>query len=246
MEWKQRYDGQVRWILNLSLVLLLAGVVQAQINGPRPSVTSLGGQFTIFNPPGARASVTSLGPNGWGSGSCCGFGRRPVNPGFTFHPHHHRGDDSRGFYGGYPIIATPYYYPADVVDPVDDSMEQNYAPGPTIFDRHGDRSTATQQLDERLTRLEQAIDDAEEVKPSRSATQVEPAAPVREEPDTVLVFRDGHTVAVKNYAIVGDTLYEYTNDTRRKIALADLDVPATQKKNDDRGIDFRLPRGSGN
>ncbi len=239
-----RYYYGMRWILNLSLVLLLAGVLQAQINGPRPSVTSLGGQLTIFNPPGPRASVTSLGPNGWGPGLCCAFGTAP-NSGFRFH-HHHRG--TWPAYGGYPVYITPYYYPADVINPVDDSMEQSYEPGPTIFDRRAsDRGDRAKELDDRLTRLEQQIDEAEEAKPSKPATPVETLAPVREQPDTVLVFRDGHTVEVKNYAIVGDTLYDYSAGNRRKIDLADLDLPATQKRNDDRGIDFRMPaRGSGN
>src|SRR5581483_125002 len=99
----------VRSILPLSIILLLCVAIQAQINGPRPSVTSLGGQFTIFNPPGPRASVTSLGPNGWGPGPCCRPGS--PNPGFTFHHHHHRGDGNNNgaYYGGYPIVAMPYY-----------------------------------------------------------------------------------------------------------------------------------------
>ncbi len=241
-----QYHDSMRWLLNLSLVLLLAGVLQAQINGPRPSVTSLGGQFTIFNPPGPRASVTSLGPNGWGPGFCC-FGTTPGS--FQFHHHHHRGLGNPGvFFGGYPVVLTPYYYPADVIEPVDDSMEQSYTPGPTIFDRRAsDQPDRTQQLDERLARIERQIDEAEQANPSHAAAQAEAPAPIREQPATVLVFRDGHTVEVKNYAIVGSTLYDYSNDTRRKIDLADLDVPATEKRNDDRGIDFRLPaRSSGN
>jgi hypothetical protein len=46
---------------------------------------------------------------------------------------------------------------------------------------------------------------------------------------------------VGNYAIVGQTLYDLTPGRPRRIALADLDVSATQKENDDRGITFELP-----
>ena len=46
---------------------------------------------------------------------------------------------------------------------------------------------------------------------------------------------------VQNYAIVGDMLYDMTPGRRTRIAIADLDLPATAKENDDRGIDFELP-----
>jgi hypothetical protein len=60
----------------------------------------------------------------------------------------------------------------------------------------------------------------------------------------VLVFKDGHQVEVENYAIVGSTLYDLTGGRRQKIALSDLDLTATAKQNDDRGIDFQLPSAS--
>jgi hypothetical protein len=65
--------------------------------------------------------------------------------------------------------------------------------------------------------------------------------PVADEPGTMLVFKDGRQLEVKNYAIQGDLLYDLTGGRPRKIALTDLDLPATQKQNDDRGIDFQLP-----
>ena len=57
---------------------------------------------------------------------------------------------------------------------------------------------------------------------------------------TVLVFRDGHQQEVTNYAIMGDTLYVF-DQAHKKIALADLDVPATVKANDDQGLEFKVP-----
>jgi hypothetical protein len=59
----------------------------------------------------------------------------------------------------------------------------------------------------------------------------------------VLVFKDGHQQEVSNYAIVGGTLYDLSDGRSRKIALAQLDLPATVKQNDGRGIDFELPAG---
>ena len=65
----------------------------------------------------------------------------------------------------------------------------------------------------------------------REATPIDP---------TVLVFRDGHQQEVTNYAIVGQTVYVFDKRTQ-KIALTDLDVAATIKLNDDRGVDFHVP-----
>ena len=60
-------------------------------------------------------------------------------------------------------------------------------------------------------------------------------------PDTVLVFRDQDRLEVQNYAIVGQTLWNFAPQHTQKIPLSDLDVPATTKANDERGVDFRLP-----
>jgi hypothetical protein len=46
---------------------------------------------------------------------------------------------------------------------------------------------------------------------------------------------------VNNYAIVSQTLYDLTPGHPRKIALADLDLAATEKQNDDHGVVFQLP-----
>ncbi len=69
-----------------------------------------------------------------------------------------------------------------------------------------------------------------------------PDPPVEAKPGepTVLVFRDGHQQEVTNYAIMGDSVYVFDKG-HKKIALADLDVPATVKANDDRGLEFKVP-----
>ena len=72
---------------------------------------------------------------------------------------------------------------------------------------------------------------------SSSAREAKEAKPI--EP-TVLVFRDGHQQQVNNYAIMGQTVY-VLDDGTHKIPLANLDVPATVKANDDRGVEFKIP-----
>ena len=58
---------------------------------------------------------------------------------------------------------------------------------------------------------------------------------------TILVFQDKHTEEVQNYAIVGQTLWVFDEQQAKKIRITDLDVPATKKANEDRGMDFQLP-----
>src|SRR3984957_5983820 len=48
-------------------------------------------------------------------------------------------------------------------------------------------------------------------------------------PATVLVFRDQHQQEIRNYAIVGQTLWSFGSPRTEKIPLADLDLPATVK-----------------
>jgi len=41
-----------------------------------------------------------------------------------------------------------------------------------------------------------------------------------------------------------DTLFDFAANRTHKILLADLDLPATHKANDDRGVDFQIPAGT--
>jgi hypothetical protein len=70
-----------------------------------------------------------------------------------------------------------------------------------------------------------------------------PHQPERTEaaPATVLVFRDQHKQEIQNYAIVGQTLWNFSPQHTEKIPLSQLDLPATTKANDARGVDFRVP-----
>jgi hypothetical protein len=58
---------------------------------------------------------------------------------------------------------------------------------------------------------------------------------------TVLVFRDQHKEEVQNYAIVGQTLWNFSPQHTQRIPLSDLDIPATEKANDERGVSFHVP-----
>jgi len=73
-------------------------------------------------------------------------------------------------------------------------------------------------------------------------SSAQPSAPKAEiHGETVLVFRDRHTEEIQNYAIVGKTLWVFNEQRARKIPIAELNVPATTKANEARGIEFLLP-----
>ena len=57
----------------------------------------------------------------------------------------------------------------------------------------------------------------------------------------MLVFRDKHTQEVQNYAVVGGTLWIFSEQRATKLPLSWLDIDATTKANEDRGVNFRVP-----
>ena len=243
MALEQEYDEAVKpWNratvagFGLALMVLLGlSLAQAQIHGSPPSVTSMGFGGRAIN--GSRPSVTSLGPRGYTPGFNSGFSNsRPwsgASSGSGFgHPHHHpRNPYGYGYGYGVPYFGYygPGYYDNGYYDNGSDA--DNYAPdsgysgGPTVFERG-------------------YVPRPPEVDRSANAPSAPEEHSDRAQPQTVLVFKDGHQLEVQNYAIVGTTLYDLTEGHRRKVALAELDLTATSKQNDDRGIDFRLPAGS--
>lgn len=245
------------------LVVLFAAAAMAQIHGVPASVTSQGSKGTLG---GVPASVTSLGPNGWQGtsrwgnppaaaptttycllgGLYCAPGTGPN--GNDGHRHHH---NNNGWgYGGYGYGYSPYYsyplyspyYSMDYSDiPAQGSVqvtppEEEDPPAPTIFERRA--STRPYARDEQRY-------DQDYVPPS-AAPRADPrskAAPINvgEEETTTLVYRNGKEFEVHNYAIVGQTLFNLDGTGPFRIHLAELDLPATEKLNSDRGVTFKIP-----
>jgi len=244
-----------RFLLSFVVALSVAAFfpAQAQVNGVPPSVTSMGFGGRPINgvPPsvtsigfggnfinGVRPSVTSLGSNGYGNnwsvfGECCANLFQPMNP----HPHgisgrrHRRRDHDPVAVGvlepAYIPYAVPYAPENDADASDDDSADDDsadddsaVASGPRHSDPSGKRAGN---------------------RDSGPVADAEMEEPVAVQPSTVLVFKDGHQSDVLNYAIVGDTLFDFEAGRTMKILLADLDLKATRKANDDRGVDFQLP-----
>ncbi len=247
MACEREYHNSVRYSILASI--LFAGLIgvptifvsssAAQINGTPSSVTSpgFGGRAVNGTPP----SVTSLGPRGFSPQ----FRGPVVIPQRTFRNgnerrrngnEHRRHHDSENFAPLIYAVPVPYAVDSGAVDngAVDDSDaedDSNYQGGPTIFDRRGSGAGSyipgvrdvPPAHQEQMT----AQDDSHDTEPAQEPT--------------LLVFQDGRKLEVTNYAIVGATLFDLTPGHTRRVALADLNLEATRKGNDDRGVIFQLP-----
>jgi len=143
----------------------------------------------------------------------------------------------RFFYGVSPWLSYGYpgYYSSPYYDDFDYSQDSSQ-PGYNYSGGYDDQSG--QMAQDQIDRLEGEV---AELREQRSPAR--PASPAKPEirASTVLVFRDQHSREVQNYAIVGDTLWIFDAQKATKIPVDSLDIPASTKANDDRGIDFRLP-----
>ena len=102
------------------------------------------------------------------------------------------------------------------------------------------------ELSQEVQRLREQI-DARQYTPPPPAKEPPPdpqpeAAKSNSDLPTVLVFRDQRIQEIQNYAIVGETVVVIADQRQRKIPLRDIDVAATTKLNDERGVDFQVPR----
>jgi len=221
--------------------ITLAAPAAGQFQGP-PTWTSIGGHQLA--PP---ASVTSVaGPHA-----------PPILPSVTSIPNnayrshgyapysgiHHRGQGGYGYGYGYGGYVMPYYIPLDTYGY---DYVGSYAGGPDVYS--GPPVTPPQTLHiiveqppaVRYEREPEEEQSAIATPPKPAAAPPAPAAEATPNEPTVLVFRDGHKQEVSNYAIMGQTVWVFDKRTQ-KIALADLDLPATIKANDDRGMSFAVP-----
>jgi hypothetical protein len=257
------YDRAMRhWTLVFALLVLsmLAASAHAQANGVPPSVTSFGfGGHPDFG--GTPPSVTSVGPKGLGPVRP-GPRPGPVGPGRIHQPpsmsgstpgHRHHDHNQTVVYPYfipyYPVVDPYAYGGPDIVQGAaaageDTEDPDQYQGGPTIFDRRGPGTPEPNDYATQEARVSPPPKPAPAPDPAEASVALapeRPQVPVASQPDTILIFKDGHKQQVGNYAIVGTNLFDLTPGHRQKIALSDLDLPATQKANDDQGNDFKLP-----
>jgi hypothetical protein len=136
-----------------------------------------------------------------------------------------------GYYG-YPTYYSDYSYSAGQPYPY---PSYDYYAAQSSYDM------AQQQQD--IDRLEAEVERLKEERESSETASAKPPVENKSEPSTptLLVFRDKHTQEVQNYAVIGGTLWIFNEQRATKLPLSWLDIDATTKANEDRGVNFRVP-----
>ena len=135
-------------------------------------------------------------------------------------------------YGYYPYLGYGWDWDNDAYDDQPtDSYAESYAQPPYSEPSYRDDNEVRQDLENLSGKIDHLQADVE--------ARNHPIAD--EQPATALVFRDQHVEEVRNYAISGGMLWVLNAQAGKKIPLTQLDLDATVKMNDDRGVDFQVP-----
>jgi hypothetical protein len=182
-------------------------------NSPRPAPAPSAGRFTI--------RVGS--PFGFHRH---GFGRSP----FGYYGLPYYSDFYPAYYEDYQSPAPP---PPSAPEPAAPMTKEEPIPSPALLELQGNQWVKVSSFTMSEPRGE-------------TSPQTASAAPPKETPPTVLVYRDGHTEELTSYSIIGTSIYTksdyWTSGAwTRTIQIADLDLPATLKANQQRGVKFELP-----
>jgi hypothetical protein len=214
-----------------ALVAVLAPASWAQMRGGFRSAAPAGRTGFAVRGPGV-ANRGFVAHPGFGFRFRSGFFPGP----FLFN----RGFRRRGFffggipwwsYAGYPAYYSGYSYVPD--------ENASYASANAAYEQNREMQSEIERLSDEIERLRE-----EQESRYPAALTPRPQAEGKPEPHepTTLVFRDKHTQQVQNYAIVGQSLWIFNEQKASKVPLSSLDLEATRKTNDARGIEFQIPK----
>jgi len=244
------------WTICLA-VGFASSLATAQFHGVPASVTSVPRGGDLFSAPGVPAGVTSLGPSGFGP-------TLGINLDNSFDPHFHffipRLSQFRAIR---PIVVVPLavpfypaYYPAypiysgavystgvEAPQPVVRESEEEEPPALTIFERRGRSSYRAPEPSRYGEHIfgERRVPSRETEAGAAQPAAEKPAATPEEQQVTILVYRDGHRREIRNYAVLGKTLFDLSSGRMLRVPLAELDLAATRKANEEAGVEFVLP-----
>ena len=201
--------------------------------GFAPRTAPRAGTRGSFHPPLASRNFRSRGYSHRGYNNSSGLRIRTYGYGNGLHPRCY------GVYGceygyGYPWAGggvDPYWWWEG--SSYDQDREQQIGLANEMNQQSLDEQRMRQQADQ-----DSYARSAPPAPPLRQAERTQAVS------STVLVFRDQHKEEIQNYAIIGQTLWNFGAQRTEKISLSDLDLLATTRENDNRGVDFRLPASS--
>lgn len=166
------------------------------------------------------------------------------------HNGHNRGNYYGGYYYGGYVYPYAYTYPMAVApepeyvapEYVNEEPAQPERPALTVFDRGSNVRPApnpTPVGEETASQAKEAAQSENREQESRAGAGFAEPEPI----PLLVIYKDGREKEIRNFAIVGDTLYEIGTYTSHKIKLAELDLKKTVQKNEERGVEFTLPAG---
>lgn len=170
---------------------------------------------------GRSYGFTGINPGALNSRGAYGHGYRRLPVSYFFAPYYYPGlGYGAGAYdsGGYGYDAAA----AQGQDPNADGLTQGqYALGAQIA-----------QLQEQVAGL-----GAGQQQPSYPAPQAS-APPTPPQPPVTLVLRSGQHLRVQNFAVMGQTFWDFTSQPTRKIPVEAIDIPASTQATEAQGGEF--------
>ena len=170
------------------------------------------------------------------------------NPGFVHSPHRGPVIVTRGRFGGhrfpqrgfYPYYSSYGYYGGTLWDWDDAEYDARFN-----GNNNYDYQTAAEinRLSNEVQQLRQDRDYEQAAPPPAPGPVAQPTVQAKAQEDlpVIVVFLDKHIREVKSYAVANEMLVVLDGNKRTKFPLADIDLAATMKLNDERGVDFQIP-----
>ena len=212
----------------LLLIVVVAFLASTAIGQSRASMPA--SRAARVHPSFAQSNRDALGISGARFGHFHGRGFR--NPGLVYSwPYF------ADYYPGYsdsneqPPVSQPRPAPAQP------QASNEPLPAPSLLELQGNQWVKVNSFSMAATSMP----------PNQSGEPVSATA-LKEMPPAVLVYRDGHTEELTSYTIIGGSIHtksDYWSNGAwmRTIQIADLDIPATLKQNQQHGVKFDLPSG---
>jgi len=169
------------------------------------------------------------------------------NPGFVHSPHHGPIIVTRGHFGGhrhfYPYNSLYSWYGYGYLPSWDYDDAEYDARFNSSYNYDYQTASEINRLSNEVEQLREERDYTQAPAQPAAAPASQPAAQAKAQEDlpVVVVFLDKHIREVKNYAVASEMLVVLDGNKRTKIPLADIDLAATMKLNDERGVDFQIP-----
>lgn len=147
------------------------------------------------------------------------------------------GSHRRGSYGGYigfvPLF-DGYAFPSDYSA----YAAENAGPVPAPVDPNA--VALGNEVDRLRTEVDQLKVQAAATPPPVPAAEAEPAPAAVPEPATVIILRSGKRIESTSYAVMDQTLWNFSARPVQKIPLSSIDIAASERANAERGVDFSV------